>query len=466
MHTLLRFDDVRGTSLTLTPVATPATTPLTPPAVADTGPRHPIAAFYDAMYADARSEEEGEEEAAEEEEGAAINYERSTNYVAASASAATRPRLTLDEAEMTRARRYAPRRSGQTLHQVGVEVEAPRLGSGHFDTDNQLIQAMNAALVGAFKRLKRACDERSDEHAWLWTEPGLTLTLNADQRVVMTLNGQGVEAVALRLPVKLATLLGFRTPFPIVRRTAAATSDFAVDTQRGCHNIYVYLSNIDFQYVGHAKAPLLAVIPVDFGRRGDVGQGAVSFEPLHQAWHRLTASRINTFRVTLRDEHGEIVRWRRGSVIVVIHRRVGVPPINSVTRARDASFSRMAGTRGRRRGGAYYAGRRFQRGSGLLSSLFRYALPAVKSIGRRVAGAATKKAVRRLGQRALRGAVRQGRKAAVRVANDALAGRSVKQSLKKRSSQLVGDLLADVASRSGGGGKKKAIKKRPSKTKR
>ena len=128
----------------------------------------------------------------------------------------------------------------------------------------------------------------------------------------------------------------------------------------------------------------------------------------------------------------------------------------------------MAGTRGRRRGGAYYAGRRFQRGSGLLSSLFRYALPAVKSIGRRVAGAATKKAVRRLGQRALRGAVRQGRKAAVRVANDALAGRSVKQSLKKRSSQLVGDLLADVASRSGGGGggKKKAIKKRPSKTKR
>ena len=94
----------------------------------------------------------------------------------------------------------------------------------------------------------------------------------------------------------------------------------------------------------------------------------------------------------------------------------------------------------------YFVSRPFQRGSGLVSSIMRFALPAVKA-GMKI----LKPTVKKLGRAAARG----GKRAAVGLVKDLARGSSVKQSAKRATQQLVKDIIADSG--------KQINKQRPSK---
>ena len=84
-------------------------------------------------------------------------------------------------------------------------------------------------------------------------------------------------------------------------------------------------------------------------------------------------------------------------------------------------------------------------------------MPVLKTIGKRAAGAISKKAVKALGKKAALGAARQAKKGAIKIAKDISRGKPIKQAIKQRSAEVIGDILAGQAPpprRSRGGIKK------------
>ena len=253
-----------------------------------------------------------------DEETAATNdpfdYARDSTYLA-TGTRPTRPRLDVDafrkEKGLARSRR---------LRKFRYLVKA-RLPVGHFDSDEQFIKLMNDALKYVSRQVQLGAAKQSFS---INSEAGIELDKDVDGRVVLKTDYGVAE---LHLSKLLASLLGFQNQFPMARCTESRRARFPLDSQRGSHNIYVYLEHIDYIHVGHVLAPLLAIIPVSFGRAEDKDRGAVNYEPLHQSWHRLASGRLNTFRVALCNEYGHIVKFSTGSVVLVLHRRAGLPPL-------------------------------------------------------------------------------------------------------------------------------------------
>ena len=270
-----------------------------------------------AAAAAAAAAELADESGDEDSDGDDIDYERHSVYTASSEQAQS-PLPEFDEPSYRRLKNLPP---STRLVQHRFLVKADPLPIGHFDTDAELIKYMNEALESALRRTHAVALRRRIS---LPTDVEIRLHLDNEGRVKLQTNFAIAE---LHLRNALATLLGFRSQFPLCRWSLPLRAAYPADSQRGLHNIYIYLSNIDYAPVGHAIAPLLSIVPVSFGRGADRGRGAFTFEPLHLSWHRLSQSRIGTFTVNLRDERGRIVKFRRGSVILTLHRRVGMPPL-------------------------------------------------------------------------------------------------------------------------------------------
>ena len=124
-------------------------------------------------------------------------------------------------------------------------------------------------------------------------------------------NGEEEASVQLTLSETLANVLGFsQTSFSEVGIYAAER----VVNIESVTAIFVYCDIIQHRTVGHTLAPLLSVIPVE-GRSGALI--SKRYEKLQ--YHPILKKNIAEIHISLRDDQGNLIRFRKGKVIVTLH---------------------------------------------------------------------------------------------------------------------------------------------------
>ena len=117
----------------------------------------------------------------------------------------------------------------------------------------------------------------------------------------------------LFMSVALANILGFsQRQFDT---SGVFTGERSVDIN-AVTAIYIYCDIIQFRTVGHVLAPLLGVVPVE-GRSGAL----VSKRYEKIQYHSLSKRNIADIHISLRDDQGNFIQFRRGKVIVSLHFR-------------------------------------------------------------------------------------------------------------------------------------------------
>ena len=126
-------------------------------------------------------------------------------------------------------------------------------------------------------------------------------------------NGTTQPDVVVTLLNELASILGFRKVWyrEIGEYTSASVAN--VDTVNA---IYVYCDVIEHRTVGHTLAPLLAVLPVT-GKPG----AYVSKRYDKIQYHPVLKKNLSDIHISLRDDQGKRIRFRKGKVIVTLHLR-------------------------------------------------------------------------------------------------------------------------------------------------
>ena len=126
-------------------------------------------------------------------------------------------------------------------------------------------------------------------------------------------NGTAQPDVVVTLSNELASILGFRKVWywEIGEYTSASVAN--VDTVNA---IYVYCDVIEHRTVGHTLAPLLAVLPVT-GKPG----AYVSKRYDKIQYHPVLKKNLSDIHISLRDDQGKRIRFRKGKVIVTLHLR-------------------------------------------------------------------------------------------------------------------------------------------------
>lgn len=126
-------------------------------------------------------------------------------------------------------------------------------------------------------------------------------------------NDEGDEKpdVILTFSEPLANILGFSSNS--FKKTGIYVSDRVVNMD-SVNAIYLYCDIIEHRTVGNSLAPLLAVVPVE-GRAG--ATVAKRYEKLQ--YHTILNKNISDIHISLRDDQGKPIRFRKGKVIVTLH---------------------------------------------------------------------------------------------------------------------------------------------------
>ena len=113
---------------------------------------------------------------------------------------------------------------------------------------------------------------------------------------------------------ELASILGFRKVWWY--REIAEYNSTSVDNVDTVNTIYVYCDVIDNRTVGHTLAPLIGVLPVT-GKPG----AYVSKRYDKIQYHLILKKNLSDIHISLRDDQGKQIRFRKGKVIVTLHLR-------------------------------------------------------------------------------------------------------------------------------------------------
>ena len=124
-------------------------------------------------------------------------------------------------------------------------------------------------------------------------------------------NGTAQPDVVVTLSSELASILGFRKLWyrEIGGYTSASVAN--VDTVNA---IYVYCNVIKHRTFGHTLAPLIGVLPVT-GNPGSY----VSKKYDKIQYHPVLKKNLSDIHISLRDDQGKRIRFRKGKVIVTLH---------------------------------------------------------------------------------------------------------------------------------------------------
>ena len=125
--------------------------------------------------------------------------------------------------------------------------------------------------------------------------------------------GKEHPAVTLRLAPFLAEIMGFKNIF--FHKVGVYTSDRVFDLDP-VSALYLYCDVIEPRTVGHTLAPLLGVIPVE-GKSG--ANVAKRYEKLQ--YYPVLKKNISDIHISLRNDQGNAIRFRKGKVIVTLHFR-------------------------------------------------------------------------------------------------------------------------------------------------
>ena len=131
--------------------------------------------------------------------------------------------------------------------------------------------------------------------------------------MIETEDGTEEPNVTLTLSRPLAEMLGFeKTQF---LQTGVFRSDHTVNLDT-VNALYLYCDVMEHRTVGHTLAPLLGVIPVE-GRPGS--HVSKRYEKLQ--YHPVIKKNISDIHITIRDDQGRQIRFRKGKLIVTLHFR-------------------------------------------------------------------------------------------------------------------------------------------------
>ena len=126
-------------------------------------------------------------------------------------------------------------------------------------------------------------------------------------------NGTTKPDVVVTLSNELASILGFRETWYREIGEYTSVSVANVDTVNA---IYVYCNVIEHRTVGHTLAPLIGVLPVT----GNPG-AYVSKRYDKIQYHPVLKKNLSDIHISLRDDQGKPIRFRKGKVIVTLHLR-------------------------------------------------------------------------------------------------------------------------------------------------
>ena len=120
-----------------------------------------------------------------------------------------------------------------------------------------------------------------------------------------------IPYLTFRISERLANMLGFlQREF---HEAGIYTSDRVVDIDT-ITAIYVYCDIIQYRTVGDSLAPLLSIIPVE-GKSG--ARVSKRYETIQ--YHPILNRNISDIRITLRDDRGALVKFRKGKIILTLH---------------------------------------------------------------------------------------------------------------------------------------------------
>lgn len=145
---------------------------------------------------------------------------------------------------------------------------------------------------------------------------GITMYVKTQSRkcVITCSNGSQIQ-----FNETLARMLGFEESEKIFKDSYGT---FPVDVHRGFYTFYVYSDIVSSQYVGDTLAPLLRTVEVDHTAVG--GMVCRTYNSPHYVPVKLRD--IETIRVDLRLDSGELLPFESGQVICKVHFRVKRSP--------------------------------------------------------------------------------------------------------------------------------------------
>ena len=199
--------------------------------------------------------------------------------------------------------------------------------SGHYDTPEQLISAVNRVIQDVLK------DQATDPE-----------TLEVDQKILEAIQFHYhplhrkvfvavSEGFSVQLYEELSIILGFgdkqstflntgeeydvvELAIRTVYNGAKIQSPFTMDLDRGLHTLFVYCDLVQPQAVGDTDVPLLRAVGVE-GQDGNVV--TKSFQNIH--YLPLNRSTFQTIHIYITDDTGRRVPFLQGRVIVKLHFR-------------------------------------------------------------------------------------------------------------------------------------------------
>ena len=151
------------------------------------------------------------------------------------------------------------------------------------------------------------------------TEEGVTRT-KIDFNLVFNTHTQLIQLKTdsidstITFSPRLAQILGFDTES--FREKGLYVGTRLVDMTR-INAIYIYCDLVEPRIVGDTLAPLLSVIPAETDKTGKnvwIRYTKLQYQPV-------VKRSFSQLEISLRDETGELVRFRKGKVIVTLHLR-------------------------------------------------------------------------------------------------------------------------------------------------
>ena len=123
------------------------------------------------------------------------------------------------------------------------------------------------------------------------------------------------NGVEIKFNERLSRMLGFEES-NLIRKTTYGS--FPVDVHKGFSTFYVYTDIVQSQYVGDAHAPLLRTVDVDHSKVG--GTVCRTYNSPHYV--PVKVRDIETIKVDIRLDSGELVPFESGQVISKVHFRL------------------------------------------------------------------------------------------------------------------------------------------------
>jgi hypothetical protein len=118
-------------------------------------------------------------------------------------------------------------------------------------------------------------------------------------------------SISILLKGDLALCLGFK-PDKLFDCNRQAT--YRADMDIGFHTLYVYSDIVSPQVVGDSVVPLLRV--VDFGKKLNGNTVHIYKNPYYIP---IVRQRFENIQIDIRRDNGELVKFRRGKTVVVLH---------------------------------------------------------------------------------------------------------------------------------------------------